>query len=148
MPTTRSLGRLGLGGGGLRLWRIAALCGLLATITIAAAGTSPALAATSYTVCTHTSDFTNAGTDEDVYVKLYGTGGTSEWLELDNRDDNFERGRKDCFYFTLADLGTINQVALEVTCDECWRLDGIEVNGRWFPFYRWVPDGTQYLFPV
>jgi hypothetical protein len=146
MHTTRAIGRLR--GGDVRLWRIAALCGLLAAIAIAAVGPSPALAATKYTVCTYTSDYTNAGTDSDVFVRLYGTAGSSKWLELDNGFDNFERRQTDCFYFILPNLGNVYALALDVDCDECWRLDGIAVNGTWFPYYGWVPDSVQYLQPA
>lgn len=149
MPTTRALGRRGLKGGDSRLWRIAALCVLLAATAIAAVGSSPALAASkSYTICTYTSNFTDAGTDSDVWVKLKGTSGKTTWLELDNSNDNFERGQRDCFYFVLTNLGTISELFLDVDCDKCWRLDGIGVNDSWFPYYQWVPEAVQSLHPA
>jgi hypothetical protein len=154
MHTTRALGRLGLRGD-LRLWRIAALCGLSAAITVAAVGSSPAHAASKdYKICTYTSNITDAGTDNDVEVRLYGTNGTSSKLNLDNSNDNFERGKTDCFGFLLEDLGTMIQLALDVDCEKCWRLDGISVQqlgshaSWWFPYYNWVPDKIQYLGAV
>jgi hypothetical protein len=149
MHTTRALGHLGVKGGASRLWGIAALCGLLAAIAIAAVGTSPALAASkSYKICTHTSNITDAGTDADVEVRLWGTKASSTKVNLDNGDDNFERGRWDCFGFIFSDLGTIHTLSLDVDCNKCWRLDVITVNGVVFPWYNWVPEGTQHLYPA
>jgi hypothetical protein len=104
MHTTSARGHLGLKGGASRLWGIAALCGLPAVIAIAAVGTSPALAASKwYTICTHTSNVTDAGTDSNVEVRLWGTQASSTKVDLDNSDDNFERGRWDCFGLIFSD---------------------------------------------
>jgi hypothetical protein len=149
MHTTHAIGRFSLRGR-LRSWHIATLCALLAVIAIAAVGSSPALAASKqYEICTRTTDITNAGTDSTVEVRLYGTSGTSPKVNMDapGRDD-FERGKKDCFGFWLGDVGTIKQLALDVSCDMCWSLDWITVNGIFFPFYNWVPDSMQYLAPA
>jgi len=150
MHTTRVLGRLGLRGGDLRLWRNAALCGLLAAIATAAVGSSPALAAgKDYKICTVTSDIMYAGTDSRVQVRLYGSKGMSPKVELDHPNyDDFERGKADCFTFTFADLGTLYALDVDVDCDECWRLDSVWVNGFKFPYYNWVPDAVQTLHPV
>lgn len=41
-----------------------------------------------------TGDKKGAGTDADVFVQLYGAdGGKSEEIYLDNKSDNFERGK-------------------------------------------------------
>jgi hypothetical protein len=141
MHATRVLGRLGLRAGASRLWGIAALCGLLATLAFAAVGPSPALAAAkSYKVCTETADWTNAGTDGDVHVMLYGTHGITKWLELDSSNDDFERGHEDCFTFTFPHLGTIYQVGVKIDCDECWALNRITTDGRSYGWYGWVPE--------
>jgi hypothetical protein len=70
------------------------------------------------------------------------------WLDLDNSDDNFERGHTDCFFFVLSDLGTVNQLGLNFDGDRSWHLRGITVNGRWFPYYNWVPYGVTTLDAV
>jgi hypothetical protein len=149
MHTTSALGHLSLRGGASHRWGLAALCGLLTAIAITTVGTAPALAASKgYTICTHTSNITDAGTDSNVEVRLWGTKASSTKVNLDNSYDNFERAQWDCFGFTFSDLGTIHTLSLDVDCNKCWRLDQITVNGVTFPWYNWVPAGTQHLYPA
>lgn len=40
-----------------------------------------------------TGDKRNAGTDADVSIELYGSLGNSGDIKLDNKENNFERGK-------------------------------------------------------
>jgi len=101
--------------------------------------------ASNYHVTFHTGDRANAGTDGDVYLKLYGNkngvGTSSPWLYLDDSSNNWERNRYDVFDRYLTDLGTIKQAC--VYFDDHggyysdWYLDWVTVNGKFFQYYRW-----------
>ena len=43
--------------------------------------------------------FYGPGTDSNVYIKLTGTKGATEWIDLDTREDDFECGETNVFYF-------------------------------------------------
>lgn len=52
-----------------------------------------------------------AGTDADVFVQMYGLDGSkSEELILDNRSDNFERGKQESFKVEAEDIGQIFKI--------------------------------------
>jgi hypothetical protein len=100
-----------------------------------------------YSITAHTGDRPNAGTDSDVHLRVYGTGGASPEWHLDNSDDNFERNKYDYFNYTAHDVGYLTRAC--VRFDRLWGwyagwyLDWIRVNGVFFQFYRWFEqDGT------
>jgi hypothetical protein len=117
---------------------------------VPAAATAQAAVVT-YEVATYTSNIPGAGTDGDVWVRLRGTLGASNWLYLDNSDDNFERNRTDRFYFTSASLGSLRSV--DVYFNRAgwyadWHLGTVTVNGAVFPANRWfTASGTQVNLP-
>jgi hypothetical protein len=128
--------------------RIVALAvGLAAALTgVAHAATQPTAPATkNYHVVAHTGDRPEAGTDSDVYLKLYGkhagTITTSPELQLDNLDDNFERDDYDHFNFQLAGMGTLTRACVRfdrLSGDHApWYPEWIRVNGVSFQLYRW-----------
>jgi len=114
---------------------------------IAAQPAQAANGALNYHITFHTGDRANAGTDGDVYLKLYGNKygatTTSPWLYLDNSSNNWERNRYDVFDRYLTDLGTITRAC--VYFDDHggsysdWYLDWVTVNGKFFQYYRWFP---------
>ncbi|KAF6256823.1 hypothetical protein COO60DRAFT_1640423 [Scenedesmus sp. NREL 46B-D3] len=66
-----------------------------------------------YEVLTVTSDIRAAGTDCGVYVILYGSGGHSGELKLENHPQNFSRGRADSFTLNLPlDLGQLQRLRI------------------------------------
>lgn len=100
-----------------------------------------------YTVTTYTSDIKNAGTDGRVWVRLHGSRGSSRWLRLDNKRDNFERRQFDSFRFVLADLGTLRKVQIHFQRsghNPAWHLGYVRVNGTYFPANTWFKStGTK-----
>uniref|UniRef100_A0A383W527 PLAT domain-containing protein n=1 Tax=Tetradesmus obliquus TaxID=3088 RepID=A0A383W527_TETOB len=66
-----------------------------------------------YEVTTVTSDIRAAGTDCGVFIILYGSGGHSGELKLENHPSNFSRGRTDSFTLTLPlDLGQLQRLRI------------------------------------
>ena len=54
-----------------------------------------ALAVIPYELTVYTGDKDKAGTDAQVYVKLFGTNGSTSEVKLKKEDVRFERGRED-----------------------------------------------------
>lgn len=68
------------------------------------------LVATSYHVSVKTGDERAAGTDANVYVKLFGEDGDSGMIPLkqsENTKNKFERGRTDKFTLEAVDIGKV-----------------------------------------
>ncbi len=143
---------------------VTALSGLAAAPAAAAQTSGPQTAratavqpasAVTYTIRTYTGDVENAGTDSTIEVKLRGTKGTSGWLNLDNSEDNFERGDLDIFNMTLSDLGAIKSVDVKFTVGgkkSGWYLDKVTVAGngtaRTFPHYNWFILNSTVSLPA
>jgi hypothetical protein len=108
-------------------------------------------AVVTYEVATYTSNIPGAGTDGDVWVRLLGSAGSSNWLYLDNSDDNFERNRTDRFYFTSGNLGRLRGVDVYFNRSGAyadWHLGSVTANGAVFPANRWFKaSGTQVSLP-
>jgi hypothetical protein len=126
------------------LGRTAALligCAFALTGAAQAAATVPPAVGKDYDVTVHTGNRSGAGTDSNVYLRLYGTNGVSPEVQLDNDDDNFERNKLDTFEFRFADLGTLTRACIRfdrLSGDSAeWYLDWVEVNGEFFEYYRW-----------
>ena len=58
-----------------------------------------------WNVYVYTSDVSNAGTDANVGICLYGKKGKSDEIMLDNKSDNFEKGHLDSFKVNLGEIG-------------------------------------------
>ena len=54
-----------------------------------------------------TGDVRSAGTDADVFIQMYGKDNKTEQVVLNNKSDNFERGKVEKFKVLLADVGEI-----------------------------------------
>lgn len=68
------------------------------------------LAATSYHVSVKTGDVRLAGTDANVFIKIFGSSGDTGKLQLKSADNNknkFERGRLDLFKLEATDIGKV-----------------------------------------
>src|SRR3954447_21171824 len=115
------------------------------TSAIAAQPAQAAYGALNYHMTFHTGDRSNAGTDGDVYLKLYGSKNgastSSPWLYLDDSSNNWERNKYDVFDRYLTDLGTISQACVYFDNHHGWYsdwyLDWVTVNGKFFQYYRW-----------
>ncbi len=55
----------------------------------------------SYKVLVQTSDIRGAGTDSDIFIRLFGPKGDSGERLLDTSANDFERGNLDTFLFTV-----------------------------------------------
>jgi len=95
-----------------------------------------------YTITVYTGNLPNSGTDAHVFVKFFGTLGSSPTMELDNPGDDFERNSADDYFRTLNDVGTVNRICLwrddSGPWDE-WNVAWVRINGRIAPFYGWMP---------
>ncbi|CAK8676643.1 unnamed protein product [Clavelina lepadiformis] len=65
-----------------------------------------------YTVHVFTGDVRWAGTDATVFITLFGDGGDSGQLILDNDRNNFERGKKDTFSLECPHLGKLKKIRI------------------------------------
>lgn len=70
---------------------------------------------TTYNVSVVTSDIRNAGTDSNVYIKLFGDKNDSGKIELVTSKTNknkFERGNTDVFEIKSSDVGLIRKIKI------------------------------------
>ena len=78
----------------------------------------------------YTSDTRGAGTDSNVMMVLYGSGGKSEELLLNNETDNFERGNVDRFKIEVKDVGTPYKIRIRHDNSKPfsdWHLDKVRI---------------------
>ena len=66
-----------------------------------------------YTINVKTGDISHAGTDARVYIKMYGTRAISEYIHLDNSEDNHERGKTDSYTISHKNLGSIRKIEVK-----------------------------------
>ncbi|XP_070566658.1 lipoxygenase homology domain-containing protein 1-like isoform X2 [Ptychodera flava] len=107
-------------------------------------GVSQLLSTTSYHVTVKTGDERGAGTDANVYIKMFGEDGDSGQIPLkqsDNTKNKFERGRKDKFTLEASDIGKIEYMKIGHDGSKPgagWFLDNVEID---------VPSrGENYVF--
>jgi hypothetical protein len=69
---------------------------------------------TKYQITVHTADRDGAGTDANVYIRLFGTTGHTPEYRLDDPDRNdFEQGATDGFTLpSVADIGVLTAISL------------------------------------
>jgi hypothetical protein len=66
-----------------------------------------------YTIQVQTGNIPHAGTDAAVYIRLYGSRGISDYIQLDNAEDNHEKGKKDIYTILHKDLGSLQKVDVQ-----------------------------------
>ncbi|XP_036363166.1 lipoxygenase homology domain-containing protein 1-like isoform X1 [Octopus sinensis] len=71
-----------------------------------------------------TGNVPNAGTNANIYIKLYGDKGKSEEYTLNNRSDNFEQGSVDTFKIEIPNIGNLHKILVH--------CDGKGVFAGWF----------------
>ncbi|XP_071125883.1 polyunsaturated fatty acid 5-lipoxygenase-like isoform X4 [Mytilus edulis] len=110
-----------------------------------------------YTVYVKTGDKKFAGTDANVYIILYDSGGNkTQEFHLDKffRDD-FERGQLDDFHLgDEVDLKNISELELwrdDYGFGDEWYVDYIQVHKNEeiysFPMFKWIKAHHHYLIP-
>ncbi len=65
-----------------------------------------------YIITTKTANKRGAGTDSNVFIQIYGADGKTEEVPVNNRTDNFERGKEDVFKIEADDVGPIYKVRI------------------------------------
>ena len=103
---------------------------------------------TIYQIVVYTGSEENSGTDANVYITLFGENGNSDERELDNPENNFEKGRADTFSITTGkDLGNITDIRIRHDNSgnkPGWFLGGVTIhkedsNDDWsFPCNQWL----------
>ena len=89
--------------------------GLIVREFLAEGGSSQYLDKTSYIVKVKTGDVSNAGTDADVHLKIYGEKGDTGTVRLEYSDtsfNKFEKGRVDNFKIENEDIGKIEKIKI------------------------------------
>ena len=110
------------------------------TDRVTAEAARPPSVAANYVILVRTSNVLFAGTDGYVEVRLRGTRGTTRFIDLDNAQNNFERGKTDRFRVTLPDVGRLTSIDVRFRPagpGPDWRLDWVRIDGAQFPAYRW-----------
>jgi hypothetical protein len=87
-----------------------------------------------YTIYVRTGDDTLAGTDSNVFIQLFGTGGQTDEINLPARDIfSFEAGSVDKFILEVPDLGDLTRC--------CLRQDNSETG----PSSGWLVKDVRVL---
>jgi PLAT/LH2 domain len=106
--------------------------------------TSLAAGQVTYKITIQTSTLADAGTDANVYIRLFGPSTiTPIWL-LDNPNRNdFERGSTDVFYLTSPDLSALT--SLSISQDNTGNKPGWNIS--WITVQN-MSTGQQWYFPA
>ena len=97
----------------------------------------------SYHVSVKTGDVSNAGTDANVHLKIFGSNGDTGVMKLkhsDNTMNKFEKGRVDLFNLEQEDIGKIERIRIG--------HDGKGVGSGWFLDYVQIDvpsKGIRYM---
>ncbi|XP_063957148.1 lipoxygenase homology domain-containing protein 1-like [Lytechinus pictus] len=118
-------------------------------------GTSQLLSTTSYHISVKTGDERAAGTDANVYVKLFGEDGDTGLIPLkqsENTRNKFERGRVDKFTLEGMDIGKIDYMRIGHDGSgpgAGWFLDHVEIDipsrgeNYMFAAHRWLAEDEE-----
>jgi hypothetical protein len=100
-----------------------------------------------YTVWIKTGDVPLGGTDSNVFLQLFGTGGYTEPLYLPPEDIfAFEAGSTDKFVLEVPDIGDLTRCCIgqDGTVDSGWYIETVRVKDdetarEWmFTFNQWL----------
>nr|KAI8760088.1 lipoxygenase homology domain-containing protein 1-like [Biomphalaria glabrata] len=105
-----------------------------------------------YEVTVTTGDVPDAGTDSKILMTVFGLKGTSSVLELEKRDDRFERAKTNLIKMEIDDVAPLKKIRLELTgkgSRPCWFLEKIELrnmetgNLSVFKYNNWIGHGKE-----
>jgi len=127
---------------------LAAVLALVAALSGAFAMAPDAnAAAKKYNICVKTGWVKNAGTDSDVKVIIGGVAAQpTSLITLDDGNDNFETGQRDCFSVKSNDVGRVTSVTVWTNGNRNWYLEYIEVNGTKAALNDWVHSGYTHIW--
>uniref|UniRef100_A0A8D0GZA6 Lipoxygenase homology PLAT domains 1 n=1 Tax=Sphenodon punctatus TaxID=8508 RepID=A0A8D0GZA6_SPHPU len=77
-----------------------------------------------YEVMVVTGDISNAGTDTNIYMTLFGSNGNSEEMQLDKDGVRFEVAQQDTFTMEIPDIAPLRKMRI--------RIDGKGTRPDWF----------------
>jgi hypothetical protein len=108
--------------------------------------TATSTAAVGYDISIHTANVNYAGTDGDVYLRVNGTNGLTQYFRLDDSADNYERNRTDHFLRSGVNVGLIRSVTIYFNplggANAEWLPDRVTVNGITFHNSSWFLKGS------
>ncbi|KAK7479806.1 hypothetical protein BaRGS_00028986, partial [Batillaria attramentaria] len=116
------------------------------------AGGAQMLSTTTYHVHVKTGDVRNAGTDANVFLKIFGSKGDTDSLKLHSSEqgsNKFEKGRTDLFKLETTDIGKIKKIKIghdNSKPSAGWFLDEVRIDipsrGEQYRFacHRWLAD--------
>ena len=121
-----------------------------AALSVVAADSSHAAAtsaaAVGYDISIHTANVNYAGTDGDVWLRVNGTNGSTQYWYLDDSADNYERNRTDHFLRSGTSVGLIRSVTIYFNplggANAEWLPDRVTVNGITFHNSSWFLKGS------
>jgi len=101
----------------------------------------------SYQVIIRTSDRSNAGTDSDIFLTIYGENGNTDEVRLNGyiSGNAFERGDVDVVNIFAVDVGTITKIKIRsdgTGVGSDWYLDSISIGDNHAKFDRWIKEGS------
>jgi hypothetical protein len=100
-----------------------------------------------YYVAVKTGQHTEAGTDSNVFIQLFGTTGKTESIWLPPQDVfAFEEGSVDHFVLEVPDVGDLTRCCIgqDASADSGWFVETVQVkddetNREWrFTFNQWL----------
>ncbi|CAF4803896.1 unnamed protein product, partial [Rotaria sp. Silwood1] len=115
-----------------------------------------------YKITVFTGKKPGAGTDADVFITLYGNLGETTPINLDNKNNNFEAGKKDEFIIECPTVGEIHKILIAHNNKGSapgWFLDRILIEDLKnnhlyeFPCNKWLAKDeddkqiSRFLFP-
>jgi hypothetical protein len=100
---------------------------------------------TNYQITVHTADHDGAGTDANVFIRLFGATGHTREYRLDDPDRNdFEQGATNGFTLSnVADIGALTAVSVRHDNTELfasWQLAWVRVHA--------LPNGVDHTFMI
>ncbi|GLC54185.1 hypothetical protein PLESTB_000832700 [Pleodorina starrii] len=105
---------------------------------------NPALKKTNYKVLVVTSDKRGAGTDANVFIDIFGLGGTNTGrVLLNNKGNDFERGQSDTFTIAGKNVGPMKKIRIghdNSGLGPAWHLNRVEVTN--------LKTGEHRIFPA
>ncbi|TPP60374.1 hypothetical protein FGIG_08324 [Fasciola gigantica] len=101
----------------------------------------------SYHMVINTADEENAGLDSDVYLKLFGSEGTTHENLLEKCGHRFERGTMDKFRVEFEDVGSIEKLRLRYDAEgerRQWKLRDVVISRPGRSYHCGMPDSGWY----
>jgi hypothetical protein len=107
---------------------------------------APTAVSIGYDITIHTANVNYAGTDGDVWLRVNGTNGSTQYWKLDDSADNYERNRTDHFLRSGVHVGIIRSVTIYFNplggSNAEWLPDRVTVNGITFRNSTWFQKGA------